>query len=208
MTAKAIRLLDKNDKGFYLNVEAGRIDHAHHAVNPKRALLDTIELARAVKTAYEMVDLEETLIIVTADHSHVFTIAGYPIRGNPILGKAVNVDSSGESENASALARDGMPYTTLGYQNGEGFHFLPGTNTADSIHRTDVNTAGRSDLTDIDTTHEGFHSETVVPLRQETHAGEDVAIYAVGPGADLVRGVMEQNVIFHIMMEASQLEQR
>tara|TARA_B100001964_G_scaffold130879_1_gene144626 strand:+ start:2399 stop:3979 length:1581 start_codon:yes stop_codon:yes gene_type:complete len=208
MTAKAIRLLDKNDKGFYLNVEAGRIDHAHHAVNPKRALLDTIELARAVKTAYEMVDLEETLIIVTADHSHVFTIAGYPIRGNPILGKVVNVDSSGDSENASALARDGMPYTTLGYQNGEGFHFLPGTNTADSIHRTDVNTAGRSDLTDIDTTHEGFHSETVVPLRQETHAGEDVAIYAVGPGADLVRGVMEQNVIFHIMMEASQLEQR
>ncbi|NCG41744.1 MAG: hypothetical protein GWP30_12295, partial [Actinobacteria bacterium] len=51
-------------------------------------------------------------------------------------------------------------------------------------------------------------SEALVPLGDETHAGEDVAIYAIGPGADLIRGVMEQNVIFHVMMEASQLESR
>ena len=43
MTSKAIDLLSKNDKGFYLNVEGGRIDHAHHALNPFRALMDTID---------------------------------------------------------------------------------------------------------------------------------------------------------------------
>ena len=36
----------------------------------------------------------------------------------------------------------------------------------------------------------------------ETHGGEDVALFAEGPRADLVRGVMEQNLIFHIMAEA------
>jgi alkaline phosphatase len=87
MTAKAIRMLQKNRSGFYLQIEGGRIDHAHHAGNAFRALTEAIEFARAVKKAYEMTDPDDTLIIVTADHSHVFTIAGYPSRGNPILGK-------------------------------------------------------------------------------------------------------------------------
>jgi hypothetical protein len=32
-----------------------------------------------------------------------------------------------------------------------------------------------------------------------------VAIYALGPGAHLFQGVQEQNVIFHVMMEALRL---
>jgi len=66
MTAKAIEILKKNEKGFFLHVESGRIDHAHHATNPMRALDDTIEFANAVKYAYENTDPEKTLIIVTA----------------------------------------------------------------------------------------------------------------------------------------------
>ncbi|MXY88970.1 MAG: alkaline phosphatase, partial [Gammaproteobacteria bacterium] len=106
-----------------------------------------------------------------------------PGRGNPILGIVAGGD--GEPD----LAADGMPYTTLGYINGPN----PGRD---------------EDLGHVDTTHESFRSQTLVPLGSETHAGEDVAVYAVGPGADLVRGVIEQNVIFHIMMEATRLDQR
>jgi alkaline phosphatase len=208
MTSKAIELLSKNEDGFFLNVEAGRIDHAHHAVNPYRALRDTIELANAVQTATEMVNLDETLIIVTADHSHVFTIAGYPKRGNPILGKVVGLNAAGEPNTEPSLAADGKPYTTLGYANGRGHYELPDRNTADAIYREEIAEERRNDFTNVDTTDEGFHSEALVPLGDETHAGEDVAIYAIGAGADLVRGVMEQNVIFHVMMEASQLESR
>ncbi len=197
MTSKAIEILSRNEEGYYLTVESGRIDHAHHATNPFRALLDTIELSNAVRTAMEMVDLNDTLIIVTADHSHVFTIAGYPKRGNPILGKSVGLDSSGNPRETPSLGSDGLPYTTLGYANGVGF---------DEVTR--YARAGRGDLTDVDTTTPEFQPQVAVPLSSETHAGEDVAIYAAGPGSDLIRGVMEQNVIFHVMMEASQLEQR
>ena len=91
-------------------------------INPYRALSDTIELSHAVSIALKKVDLSETLIIVTADHSHVLTIGGYATRGNPILRKSVGNDRSGEPRNTPSLA-DNRPYTTLGYANGRGFYF-------------------------------------------------------------------------------------
>ena len=115
MTEKAIKILDNNEEGFFLMVESGRIDHAHHAGNAYNALQDTIELSEAVAIADELTSNRDTLIIVTADHGHVFTIAGYPKRGNPILGKVVAVGADEPS-----LASDDMPYTTLNYMNGRG----------------------------------------------------------------------------------------
>ncbi|MEM1437162.1 MAG: alkaline phosphatase, partial [Pseudomonadota bacterium] len=76
-----------NQDGYYLVVEGGRIDHAHHQGNAYRALEDTLAFDAAVAAVLERVDLEDTLVLVTADHSHTLTISGYPVRGNPILGK-------------------------------------------------------------------------------------------------------------------------
>lgn len=61
------------------------------------------------------------------------------------------------------------------------------------------------DLNYIDTQSVGFHQEALVPLESETHAGEDVAIFARGPGASLVQGTVEQNHIFHVMNFAGDL---
>ncbi|MBA6411253.1 alkaline phosphatase [Pseudoalteromonas sp. 5Ae-yellow] len=193
MTEKAINVLDNNEQGFFLTVESGRIDHAHHAGNAYNALNDTIELAKAVKVAMENTNPEETLIVVTADHSHVFTIAGYPKRGNPILGKVVAVGATEPS-----LAADDMPYTTVGYTNGGGFRNLGSETDADAGYAF-VPVTGRVDLTDVDTTTPGFHQEALVPMGSETHAGEDVGVYAMGPGAHLVTGTNEQSFLFHVM---------
>ena len=199
MTEKAINVLDNNDNGFFLSVEAGRIDHAHHAGNAYNALNDTVEFAKAVQVAMENTNPEETLIVVTADHSHVFTIAGYPKRGNPILGKVVAV---GETE--PSLAADDMPYTTVGYTNGGGFRDLGDETDADAGYAF-APVTGRVDLTDVDTTSAGFHQEALVPLGSETHAGEDVGVYAMGPGAHLVTGTNEQSFLFHVMDFAADL---
>lgn len=206
MTSKAIDVLQKNDKGYFLMVEAGRVDHGHHAGNAYRALTDAIEFSNAVKAAMEKTDAENTLIIVTADHSHVFTIAGYPTRGNPILGKVVGNDNRGVSKNSFSMAKDGMPYTTLNYTNGRGFAMLE---TGGDTHYKEPIQAGRvADLTSIDTQDEGFHQEALVPLSSETHSAEDVAIYAGGPGAYLMHGAQEQNYIYHVMNRASKIEKR
>ncbi|MDT0595897.1 alkaline phosphatase [Glaciecola petra] len=200
MTQTAIDILDNNQDGFFLMVESGRIDHSHHAGSAYGALTDTMAFAEAVRTADAMTSDDDTLIIVTADHGHVFTIAGYPKRGNPILGKVVGVGSDEEATDA-----EGMPYTTLGYTNGRGFRdFGDSVTNADATYALDADT-GRKDLTDINTASPGYHQEALVPLSSETHSGEDIGIYAKGPGAFLVNGTNEQNMIYHIIDFAGDL---
>lgn len=199
MTAKAIQILQqkKYRHGYFLMVEAGRIDHGHHAGNAYRALTETIALSDAVETAMHMTNPNETLMIVTADHSHVFTIAGYAKRGNPILGKVINPDQS-----TYALAEDGMPYTTLSYANGKGYHVKV---AGDDVTKLPAVSGRPQNMTLVDTTDPDFHQQALVPLPAETHAGEDVAIFAGGPGAYLFHGVREQNYIFQVMKFALRL---
>lgn len=202
MTAKSIDILKKNTKGYVLIVEAGRIDHAHHAGNAARALYDTVALSEAVRVAMEKTSANDTLLMVTADHSHVFTIAGYPTRGNPILGLVKTNDANGIAEVTNSTDANGLPYTTVGYANGMGYASL--ATGGDERYNFPVD-AGRKDLNFVDTQDVGFHQEALVPLSDETHAGEDVAIFARGPSSDLVQGTVEQNHIFHVMNRAANL---
>ncbi len=75
MTAKAIDILQQDGDGFVLMVEGGRIDYAHHAGNAYRALMDAIAFDAAVAKALgDDASREDTLIVVTADHSHSMTM--------------------------------------------------------------------------------------------------------------------------------------
>lgn len=100
---------------------------------------------------------DETLLVVTADHSHVFTMAGYPVRGNPIFGLAVEYGETGPE-----LAKDKMPYTSLGYANGPGGERVNGT---------------RQNLTGVDTGDRDYQQQSTVWLRSETHGGDDVGMF-------------------------------
>lgn len=194
MTAKAIQILKQNPKGFFLMVEGGRIDHAHHAGNAFRALSETIELARAVKVALDLTDPNQTLVVVTADHSQPLVLAGHPRRGNPILSKVE------AQEGKLAKAADGWPYTTLSYANGRGAHVLP--HGGDAVFALPIH-PGRLDLRRVDTQHPGYHQEALVPLEASTHAGEDVPLYAGGAEAHLFHGVLEQHVVYHLLRRAA-----
>lgn len=202
MTRNAIDVLSRDEDGFFLMVEGGRIDHAHHAGNAYRAMEDTLAFADAIDAAvkHNKINLDETLIIVTADHSHVFTLAGYPTRGNPILGKVVGNDSAGHSTRTEALAQDDMPYTTVGYMNGRGFAYLE--QGGDARYGVDID-AGRKNIEGVNTQGQGYHQESLIPSSSETHAGEDVGIWAMGPWAHLFGGTLEQHMIFHVMDKAA-----
>ena len=214
MTSKAIDVLERNNKGYFLMVEGGRIDHGHHAGNAFRALTDTVAFSEAVKAALGKVDLSDTLIVVSADHSHTMTIGGYPTRGNPILGKVKGNDKQGNPSATYSKDMLGLPYTTIGYANGPGYTGASdkqpeGVKTFPHSPKSYSGiTRGRPDLNAIDTTQPSFMQEATVPLSSETHAAEDVAIYAGGPGAQWFRGVQEQNYIYHVMAEALKLNKK
>lgn len=107
--------------------------------------------------------MEETLIIVTADHSHSFSLNGYPSRGNDILGFGNNLDSPKTDA-----------YETLSYVNGPGF-FYHRRNDSKSVNETWRNV--EDDKTRGDPFYKHFAG---IYLKDETHGGEDVGVYAIG----------------------------
>jgi alkaline phosphatase len=96
-----------------------------------------------------------------------------------------------------ATDRNGVPYTVLGYQNGPGYR---GSARVDP--RVDT-FAGLGGVVPNGPAHPSYLQEAAVPtVGAETHAGEDVAIYAIGPGADRVRGTVKNTHIFFVMKRA------
>ncbi|HEX8232573.1 MAG TPA: alkaline phosphatase [Caulobacteraceae bacterium] len=184
MTAKAIELLSRNRKGYFLLVEGGRIDHGSHAGNAYRTLSETAEFANAVRTALSKVDLRDTLVIVTADHSHGLTISGYPERNAPILGLARAPDEP--------LPSDRKAYTTLSFASGPGA----------------AKDGARRDPAHEDTLAPDYRQSALVPMSSAAHGGEDVPVYAGGPQAHLIHGVVEESYIFQVMSHALGLDRR
>lgn len=204
MTNKAIDILSQDPDGFFLVVESGRIDHAHHNGNAYRALSETEMFSKTVSDAltHAGVNREETLIIVTADHSHTLTMAGYPTRGNPILGMVIGNDESGLPKEQPELALDHQPYTTLSYINGPGAHISHDHKT--SMQRSNARLMSQVSK-NMNTEDKDYIQESLIPLELETHSAEDVGVWATGPWAQLVRGNLEQNVLFHIMNFSAKL---
>lgn len=79
MTSKAIEILRNNENGFVLLVEGGRIDTGHHETRARLALEETYEFHKAIEYARNSTDENETLIVVTSDHSTVLTVGGYMV---------------------------------------------------------------------------------------------------------------------------------
>ena len=208
MTAKALDVLQRAPKGYFLLVEGGRIDHGHHAGNAYRALDETVAFADAVQVALQRTNPLDTLIVVTADHSHTLTISGYPKRGNPILGLVVGAIGEDKVSDEPVPDLTGRPYTTLNYANGPGYtgksdlqpegvkHFPHLPKSYEGI------TQGRPDLATVDVSSPDYLEESTIPLGTETHGGEDVGIWARGPGASAFHGTQEQNFIYHAMAQA------
>ncbi|XP_018019900.1 membrane-bound alkaline phosphatase-like, partial [Hyalella azteca] len=177
MTRAAIEVLQRDVNGFFLFVEGGLIDTAHHLNEHRSAVEEAFEFEKAVEVAVSMTDVQDTLIIVTADHSQPMTINGYPSRGSDILGLA------------SVSDVDNMPFTTLMYTNGPGFRDQ------------------KNDLrpNPVDENYEDPHyvAQATVPMVESNHNGEDVILYARGPHAHLFTGIHENAYIPHAIRYAA-----
>ena len=163
MAEYAVNFLSNNDKGFFLVIEGARIDHGNHNKEPYLALTDTVEFSNAVRKVLSLVDLNETTILVTADHSSALAFSGYPTRGMPVLGS--------------------LSYPEFSFSGGSRFQ------------------AGHLESKDEDRNRIAVSTEDDLAK----HAGEDVPAYATGYKGDLIKGVMEQDQLFSVILESLEL---
>lgn len=78
MTAVALNRLSRNRRGFVLQVEAGRIDHASHANDAWGAIMDCYELDLTLRVIRDYLAANpNVLLIVTSDHGN----AGWGVNG-------------------------------------------------------------------------------------------------------------------------------
>jgi alkaline phosphatase len=197
MTVKAIQTLERNPNGMFLMVEGGRIDHALHETTAIKALQDTIAFDNAIKAAITEIKkidptLKNTLIVVTADHDHTLVLNGYAARtgkttvnNSGVLGLLKNYNDGSVAKDA-----DGMPFTIIGFGNGE--------------NRVVGDRKNFSALSDNQVFADTYHQEAAIPVSagSETHGGTNVFLGAMGENADSFYGVMDNTKVFTLIRSA------
>ncbi|XP_075155834.1 alkaline phosphatase 12 [Haematobia irritans] len=179
MTLKALEVLKRKNRGFLLVVEGGMIDQAHHRGTARKALSEVLAFNDAINATIKALgrDLKDTLVIVTADHSHTLTINGHAAKGANILGIAGNSKT------------EGTPYTILTYGTTyEGF-------------QADAN-GNRVDPTLQNTTDWEYTQQGAINTDENYHGGSDVTIHATGAMSYLFHGVHEQSYVSHAIQYA------
>jgi alkaline phosphatase len=178
MVTVAVSILSQDPDGYFLMIEGGRIDHALHANQGIRALNETLAFDQAVRAAASLADPRETLLLVTADHDHTMTIAGYPPIAEGVTGMAGTSDEE-----------DGRPYPTLVFGTGPG--------------RKEWSRAPHPPAWYVDPRNPG---PSAVLMDGDAHGAMDVPLYAWGAERHVkdVHGTLQNTTIYSLLREALQ----
>lgn len=158
MAEKALDLLSKKDKGFFLMIEAARIDHAAHVHDTERWLWEGIACDKTVGVVKRFAEKNKnTLVIVVPDHG----------TGGPHLAGAYKV-ANGDSTL--------LTYTDAG--------FVKYTYDSDGFPVSD-----------------NGKPVAIQWIHATEHTGEDVGLFAMGPGSERLRGLVQNIDVNRIMAE-------
>jgi len=211
----ALDVLSKNEKGFVLMVESGRIDKYSHSLDWERAVYDTIMLDNAVKVAKDFAgDRNDTLIIVVPDHAHGVAIVGtYDDEKSGEMRSRLGVYNLSQFPNYPAPNADGYPdrvdvsrrlaFVFSAYPDfcDAGKPYLEGEN----VPAVEGATKGTYVANEKNCGLPGAARRVGnLPFNMSSgvHAADDVILTAMGPGAEQFRGRIENTAVFRIMATA------
>ena len=216
----ALKVLSRNEAGFFLMVESGMIDKYTHLLDMERAVYDTIMLDNAVKFARDWATAhgDDTLILVLADHTHPIGLVG------TIEDDMASVPNVPTRERVRVYERAGFP--NYPPADAEGYparvdvsrrlalfsaslpdHYETFRPKLDNPNEPTV--AGKDAGTYV--ANERYKNVPGSVLRfgnlpaminADVHSGEDVVLTASGPGSERVRGQMDNTEVFRVMVEA------
>jgi alkaline phosphatase len=210
----ALTVLSRNENGFFLMCEAGRIDKYSHSLDWERAVYDTIMLDKTVALAKEFAARRgDTLIVVVPDHSHPVSIIGtYDDDAGKTLRERLQTYADAKFPNYPAADAQGYPPSVdvsrrlalvFGGQPDHceaGKPYLDGENVP-----TRPAADGKSYVANEVYCVPGA-ARMIGNLSAMAHAGvhsaDDVVLTASGPGAELFHGHLDNTDIFRIMATA------
>ena len=221
----AIKILSRNRNGFVLMVESARIDKYSHSMDAERAIYDTIMLDNAVRaaSAWAKTQGNDTLILVTADHSHPVSVigtvddnapgdemrnkvgiyegAGFPDYRPNSEGYPVSVDVPRRLRFVFGAYPDYYD-TFRPFLDGE---FVPAIKNGEGVA---IANEKYRDVPGAVLRAGNLPNQGPRAANQGVHSGDDVILTAMGPGAEKVRGQMENTDLFRIIAEALSLAPR
>jgi len=221
----ALRILEKNEAGFFLMVESGLIDKYAHLLDMERSVYDTIMLDNAVRVARDWVGTRnDTLILVLADHTHPISLVG-------------TIDDDMSAAPTAPLRERVRVYERAGFPN------YPAADAEGYPDRVDVTRRLALFSASLPDHYETFRPKLDQPnspteqaspagpggepatykanekyknvpgavlrfgnlpamMNASVHSGEDVILTAIGPGAERVHGQLDNTEVFRVMVEA------
>ena len=211
----ALVALSKNDKGFVLMVESGRIDKYSHSLDWERAVYDTIMLDNAVKLAKDFpAGRDDTLVIVVADHAHPVSLIGtynddlpgqrlrdkLGIYEKSVVPNYPTPNAEGYPEKVDVSRRLAFMFGSYPDYCDTGHPYLEGENVPAVASPNKDYVANEA--------YCGFPGAARRPgnlpasASQGVHSADDVVLTASGPGAELFRGRIDNTKVFRIMATA------
>ncbi len=211
----SLDVLSKNDKGFVLMVESGRIDKYSHSLDWERAVYDTIMLDNAVKLAKDFAAARnDTLVIVVADHAHGVAIVGTydDDKGGPMrtrLGTYADskfpnyppANADGYPDKIDVSRRLAFVFSSYPDSCDSGRPYLDGENvpavegeTKGTYVANEKNCAAPGAMRRVGNLPFGMNSGV--------HAADDVVLTAMGPGAEFFHGRIDNTRVFRAMATA------
>jgi alkaline phosphatase len=207
MTAKALGVLSRNENGFFLMVEAGRIDHAAHHNDIGAVISDTLAFDEAIKVAYEFhKNNPETFLIITADHE----------TGGLVVLPHSHTSKEFIGMNLGAISRIKASHEMRNKEIGE-------TPTSERIKEVikeyydidlkdeEVKAIQENTIGKLDPRHfYDMDGSIAFALRLyhrigwglETHSATPLFIVGIGPGAEKINGWRHNTELFKMMKEA------
>lgn len=216
----AIKVLSRNKKGFVLMVESARIDKYSHSLDAERAIYDTIMLDNAVRAAREWskANGNDSLILVTADHTHGVSVVGTvnDEAAGPDMRNKIGTYEDAGFPNYPAPDAEGYPdkvdvskRVRLVFANTPDYYetfrpYLDGENVPAIKNADGVMVANEKykDVPGAVLRQGNLPNSGPRGANQGVHTGDDVILTAAGPGADKVRGQMENSDLFRVIADA------
>lgn len=191
MTSTAIKVLSKNQEGFFLMVEGGKIDWANHGHDVAGSVYDTIAFDRAVKVAVDFAGKDgKTLIVVVNDHE----TGGMTITANVNVTQIRNL-KAGAEKMARLIKKDGSNIDQI-------FAKYAGIKELTDRERKMVLDEANGRLNVMDEWGYGgtiiseiLSRRTGIHFATGGHSGTPVIIAAFGPGCRIFDGFYDQTEI-------------